>query len=71
MKLAVEGYLRAASFHSIFYIVLSDLAHDDIVEIPGTVKTTKLQFKKIDNPHWPVVPKKTASTHNRVCHRRY
>ena len=71
MKLAFEGYIRAALFHGIFFIVPSDLADDDDVEIPGSVKTTKLQFKKIDNPNWLTVPKKTASTHNRVRHRRY
>ncbi len=71
MKFAFEGYIRAALFHGFFYIVPSDFADDDNVEIPGTVKTTKLQFKKIDNPNWSVVPKKTASTHNRVRHQRY
>ncbi len=45
MKLAIEGYLCAALFHGIFYIVPSDCADDDSVEVPGTVKTTKLQFK--------------------------
>ena len=71
MKLAFEGYICAALFHGIFFIVPSDLADDNDVEIPGSVKTTKLQFKKIDNPNWLTVPKKTASTHNRVRHRRY
>ncbi len=51
MKLAFEGYLRAALFHIIFHIVLSDYADYDSIKIPGTVKTTKLQFKKIDNPN--------------------
>ena len=69
--MAFEGYLHATLFHGIFYIVPSDFADDNSVKIPGTVKTTKLQFKKIDNPNWSVVPKKTASTHNRVCHQRY
>ena len=60
MKLAFEGYIRATLFHGIFYIVPSDFADDNNVEIPGTVKTTKLQFKKFDNPNWLMVPKKTA-----------
>ncbi len=63
MKLAVEGYIRAALFHGIFYMVPSDYADDDSVEVPGTVQSTKFQFKKIDNPNWSVVPKKTVSTY--------
>ncbi len=63
MKLAFEGYLHAASFHGIFHTVPSDYADDDSIEIPGTVKTTKFQIKKIENPNWAVVPKKTASTY--------
>ncbi len=39
-----------------FYKVPSDFADDNSVEIPGTAKTTKLQFKKIDDPNWAVVP---------------
>ncbi len=69
MKLAFEGYLSAALFHGIFHIVPSDYADDDSIKIPGTVTTTKLQFKKIDNPNWAAVPKKIASTYNRVHHR--
>ncbi len=42
MKFAFEGYIRAALFHGIFYIVPSDFADDDNVEIPGTVKPTKV-----------------------------
>ncbi len=71
MTLAFEGYLCAALFHSIFSTIPSDFDDDDSVEIPGTIKTTKLQFKSIDDPNWAVVPKKTASTHNTVCHQRY
>ncbi len=71
MKLAVEGYICAALFCGIFYIVLSDYADNDSIKVPGTVTTTALQFKKIDNPNWPVVPKKTVSTYNRVCHCCY
>ncbi len=41
VKLSFEGYLHAA------YIIPSDFADDDSVEIPGTVKTTKIQFKKL------------------------
>ncbi len=58
MKLAFEGSLHAALFHSIFYIVPSDFTDEDSVEIPGTVKTTKLQFRKIDNPNWAVFQRK-------------
>ncbi len=50
MKLAFEGYLHATLFHGIFYIIPSDFADDDSVKIPGTVKTTKLQFKKLIIP---------------------
>ncbi len=42
MKLDVEGYLRAALFHCIFYIILSDYADDDRIEVPGIVKITKI-----------------------------
>ncbi len=49
MKLAFEGYICAALFHSIFYIVLSDYADDDSIKVPGTVKITKVHFKKIDD----------------------
>ncbi len=70
MKWTVEEYLRAALFHSIFCIVPSDYADDDSIKVPGTVPSTKFQFKKIANPNWPVVPKKTVSTYNRVRHCR-
>ncbi len=71
MKLAMEGYIRAVLFHGIFYIVPSDYANEDSAELPGSVPTTTFQFKKIDDPNWPLVPKKTASIYNRVRHRRY
>ncbi len=61
----------AALFHSIFYIVLSDYADDESVEVQGTITIAKLQFKKHNNPNWPAVPKKTVSTHNKVCHCCY
>ncbi len=54
-----------------FYIIPSHYADDDSVEVTGAVKITKIQFKKIDNPNWPVDPKKTVSTYNRVCHYHY
>ncbi len=71
MKLAVEGYICAALFCNIFYIIPSDYADDQSIEVPGTVTSTELQFKKHDNPNWPAVPKKTVSTYNRVCHHCY
>ncbi len=71
MELAVEVYICAVLFHDIFYIVPSDYAEDDSVKVPGTVTTTELQFKKIANTNWPVDPKKTVSTYNKVCHQCY
>ncbi len=45
MKLSFEGYICAALFHGIFYIILSDFADDDNVKIPGTVKTPNYRSK--------------------------
>ncbi len=60
MKLAVEGYIHAALFLGIFYIIPSDYADNNSIEVPGTVTTTELQFKKNENAKWPVIPKKTV-----------
>ncbi len=65
MKLADEGYIYDALFHGIFYIIPSDYADDESVEVPGTITSTQLQFKKHDNPNWPAILKKTVSTYNK------
>ncbi len=69
--MAVEGYIHATLFLGIFYIIPSNYADNNSIKVPGTVTTTELQFKKNDNPNWPVIPKKTVSTYNRVHHCRY
>ena len=73
MKLALEGYIRAALFHGIFFIYSSDHAKQSISIFPGAVQCTHQQFKVDEDemdPNCPIVPTGTITTYNRVRHVR-